>query len=77
MSTELFYKKSALVYKRIGGEAISFNESSPACEGSGSRAAEGGSPSFGRRISRVVFQVEKSAPTCGGSSGVADVGGFR
>ncbi len=35
MSAELFYKKSALVYKRIDGEAISFNESAPACGGSG------------------------------------------
>ncbi len=42
MSTELFYKKSALVYNRIGGEAISFNESAPACGGSGGGAAEGG-----------------------------------
>lgn len=39
---KLFFKKSALVYKRIGGEAISFNESAPASGGSGSKAAQGG-----------------------------------
>ena len=32
-------------------------------------------PSFGRRFNKATFQIEKSAPVCGGSGGEADVGG--
>ncbi len=32
-------------------------------------------PSFVRRVKGAAFQIEKSAPTCGGSVGEADEGG--